>query len=460
MRNAGEDWDESRKSEIVARVVDGTLSVRDAGARYGLSPECIRDWVLTFRRSALHALDDHLRHTLVSQGLCADDLAAAAFSGPLEEMAIADLLQMLEFWRKDGVITVFHDFQESRIWCICGAIADAESGKLRGERAVHRILAIEQGRVVVDFCSTKRAKIVQASTVALLMDAARRKDECSVINRRLGDYLYRIGPNPKPVTATISSAEAAVLRAFETPRTVAGVMAESELGDLETLSIIAELVDRGHLVRGGKASIESIIPGLSEEVSGLALVPAALHPPRPRRLERASSARRMRLMLALALCGLGIAGWFVPRGLMSSWSVDGAKPPERSIVTPVQSVFEARPAPQAFATRRAIEAPELPAASDSDLASSRAGSAQPEASSAPASSAPPASRAPSRSQRPPPKPVARDPREPAPLPTGEVESGANESEGVSPPAPAPSEEAKEPRMRIIDEEPPTMRILE
>jgi hypothetical protein len=457
MRNAGEDWDEGRKSEIITRVIDGTLTVRDAGARYGLSPECIRDWVLTFRRSALHALDDHLRQTLVSQGLCADDLSAAAFSGALEEMAIADLLQMIEFWRKDGVITVFHDFQESRIWCSSGAIADAESGKLRGERAVHRILALEQGRVVVDFCSIHRAKIVQPSTVALLMDAARRKDECGVLNRRLGDYLYRLGSNPRPASATLSLAEAAVLRAFEAPRSVAGVVAESPLGDLETLQVISELVERGQLARAGKASMESIVPSASEEVSGFALAPIAPQPASPRRVQRSRSARR-RLALALALCGLGIAGWFVPRGLFSSSNEHGTKAPAFPHPTLAPGTLEARPSPPELREPARSPAPEASSASNSDPVDPPP-LRMPEAAGTPASSVPPAAGLPSHRRRPPANPSA--PAAPAkpPLPT-KVESGAGVPEQAPLPASATSEEPQPPRMRIIDEEPPAMRVLE
>jgi hypothetical protein len=49
--NIGDDWDDAHKSEIVACIVAGTLSIRHACDRYGLSPERIRDWVMLSPRT-------------------------------------------------------------------------------------------------------------------------------------------------------------------------------------------------------------------------------------------------------------------------------------------------------------------------------------------------------------------------------------------------------------------------
>src|SRR6185369_14290008 len=131
-------WSEQDKASLVREVMSGALSVSDACARHGLSQDCLRNWVLMFRHSAIEAFDEHLRQTLVPQGIAVGDSVAAGFNGSLSDIALADLIQTLTLARRDGVITISQHGAESRIWCADGEIVDAESGRLHGELALYR----------------------------------------------------------------------------------------------------------------------------------------------------------------------------------------------------------------------------------------------------------------------------------------------------------------------------------
>src|SRR5262245_243536 len=121
----GGAWNDQDKADLVREVMSGTLSVHEACARHGLSQEAVRGWILMFRRSAVEAFDEHLRQTLARQGIDLSDAFGPGFAGTLDDIGVADLIQTLELGRRDGVITVSQDGEESRIWCAGGEIVDA-----------------------------------------------------------------------------------------------------------------------------------------------------------------------------------------------------------------------------------------------------------------------------------------------------------------------------------------------
>jgi hypothetical protein len=454
--NTGDDWDDARKSELVARLVAGTMSIRQACDRHGLLPERIRDWVMVFRRSALQAFDDHLRETLVSQGLDADNLAAVAFNGTLDDIAISDLLQTMTMGRRDGVITVSHDGQQSRIWFAAGAIVDAESGRLRGEQALYRILALEHGRVVADFCPVRRSQAIQMPTMALLIDGARRKDECALLKQRLGDRLYRTAPQAAGANA-MSSAEAALLSVFAVPRTVADVVVESDLGDLETLRVISECVSDHRLLPCGRASLDSVAPAPRESFLIQASVLSVLPPPCATRVERAPLWGRFRVGLAAALCAIGIAGGFLLPRLASPWREEAAAPPPPSgdglpaASSPLAVADEQPAASSASGQPRRDGALAPPLAAERAVPSTSVANERPDDLRERGVSASATAHADNPSSR---------PRRSSAGPALERAS-ARADESAPPGSVAAIEHPDQPRMRMIDEEEtPSIRILE
>ena len=180
-------WGDDRKALLIAQIVNGDISVKEACRQYGLSLNHIKEWVDLYRYSARHALDDQLTDILKRQGIETTDLDSAEFYGNLGDIDLTDLLQTIEMGRKDGVITLRHDGAESKIWFVGGQIVDAQSGKLRGELAAYQVLACSEGRVFARFHAIQRERTILSTTGALFLEAARRKDECAVLKKSLGE---------------------------------------------------------------------------------------------------------------------------------------------------------------------------------------------------------------------------------------------------------------------------------
>jgi hypothetical protein len=95
----------------------------------------------------------------------------------------------------------------------------------------------------------RRARSVHTPTQTLLLESARRKDECAVIEKRLGGgrrVYFTVASAHAPGAA--SSIDAALLAAFEGGARIDAIRASSALDDLALMQAIGRLVERGQLV--------------------------------------------------------------------------------------------------------------------------------------------------------------------------------------------------------------------
>lgn len=301
-KESSKAWDDAKKSALVAQIVSGKLSVKSACERHDLSPETIQDWVRVFRRTTLQAFDEHLRQTFLIQGADAAALGTAEYTGTLDDIPIADLIQTFQMGGKGGVITITRDGEHSHIWCDKGEIIDAESGSLKGEAAIYRILNFERGQVLADFHSEPRQRTIDAPGNLLLLEAARRKDESARLIDRLGDRaVYR---SSDPPAVACNDVEREVIALCDGERSLKEVVARSERGDLETLSAISSLVERHQLVQYG-VSVAPPAPSSAITISkdtphnGVSFLPLVAS-------QRIEAPRRSRSPLAFVGAGLAL----------------------------------------------------------------------------------------------------------------------------------------------------------
>lgn len=235
---------DEQKSALVDRIIQGELTPAQARQQHGLSSAELKEWVRVYRREARRALDERVKTALSTHGMDVQDLTAAEFSGDVRELAIAELLQTVQFGRKNAEIRIDHERQQSRIWCVEGDVVDARSARLEGEAAVYRLLALERGRVHADFGPVQRERSISLSTQALLMEGARRHDEGRELRRKIGDLEVTYVPSSRSLSPEVraTTAQFGVLRLFDGIRSVEEVVRESSTPDLETLTIISQLL--------------------------------------------------------------------------------------------------------------------------------------------------------------------------------------------------------------------------
>ena len=248
---------DEQKTELVGQVLRGELTPRQACQREGVSEDELKQWVRDYTRAARRAVDDQVAAELAAHGLEVDELPATEFSGSLGNMGVADLIQTIQYGKKDAQIRIDHAGQTSQLWCIEGDVVDAVSARLTGAAAVYRILSLEQGRIHADFSPVQRTRTIHASTQALMLEAAKRADECAQIRTRLGDTLNIYVPSRSaPPESEIEPDQADVLRAFDGERSIEQVVHDSEFPDLETLGMVARLLEQEWLVNKPFAGVK------------------------------------------------------------------------------------------------------------------------------------------------------------------------------------------------------------
>jgi formylglycine-generating enzyme required for sulfatase activity len=241
--------DEEQKGMLVRQILRGELSPREACERQGLSELELRQWVRDYTRLARRAVDDQLTATLAAHGLDVEELPTAEFSGSLSEIGVGELIQTIQYGKKDGLLRLEHAGELSQLWCIEGDVVDAQSARLTGAAAVYRILDIEEGWLYATFAPVERPRTIHASTQALLLEAAKRADECRDIRARLGDMLNVYVPSASaPSDSDVEPEQGEMLRAFDGERSVEQIVHDSEFPDLETLVMISRLMEQEWLV--------------------------------------------------------------------------------------------------------------------------------------------------------------------------------------------------------------------
>jgi len=97
--------------------------------------------------------------------------------GSLEDIDIADILQLMEIQRKNGTLTLDFEGAVGRVHIKDGMMVHAEYGKFTGEKAVFRMLSKAKGSFHFDPREHNVSRTINRPTTSVLMDAAREIDE-------------------------------------------------------------------------------------------------------------------------------------------------------------------------------------------------------------------------------------------------------------------------------------------
>ena len=265
--DAAQGHSDEQKSALVERILRGDISAEEACREHALSESELKEWVSAHRRIARRTQEEQLSAALSARGLPHEDAPISEFTGSLESLALAELIQTIEYGRKDAQIRVDHDGAQSHIWCEQGQVVDARSGPLAGAAAVYRLLSLRHGRVYARFLRSERTRTIHASTAALLLEAAQRYDECRELRDRIGDTsaVYVASPNAWAAEARLAPETWQMLRAFDGVSSVERVVATRNTPELESLTEIAALLEQGLLMPRPAPSSPQWLPLSSEQ---------------------------------------------------------------------------------------------------------------------------------------------------------------------------------------------------
>lgn len=299
----------------------------DAGAPLVREPagrDHEQEWLRGLHRSVLAAFDEQLKRALIRGGVAPEVLPGPELTVSLADISIIDWIQAIQLFAKHAVITVIHDETQSRLWCSSGELVDAESGRLRGEAALYRIASLERGQVVTELREEPRPRRIRASTPGLLLEAARRKDESALLRGRLGNlgrFFQSAGFHGAAAARRqrpLDPGEATTLDLFPHPRRLVDALADSALGELETLAALDNLIRAGRLIEAPAAAIETPPPSVPAE-DGAARFDSVAPIARSRPAERAvASSGRSWGSTAVVALSVAAAAWLGARS--AAWS--------------------------------------------------------------------------------------------------------------------------------------------
>lgn len=235
---------------------------------------------------------DHLcRRVEAARDLKGD---AREIEGGLSQLPLPDLLQILAMNRRTGRLTLANGAEKGEIQLSSGQPVNARVGEIEGEKALFRLIAWREGTFAFVPGPAPLRALVNRAMEDVLLEGMRQSDERERLFADLppiGQLLQRTPDaadlvEPHPVTAE-------VLQLLRAPRRISEVLDLTDSPDLEVLSAIGALLQRGIIERVAGAEL----------TDGPLLGAAEVHALRGR-LMRGRSARTT-LVTKVVVCGSG-----------------------------------------------------------------------------------------------------------------------------------------------------------
>ncbi len=104
-------------------------------------------------------------------------LGSRGVSGSLQEMGLADLVQVLAQARKTGNLKIRARGEAGEIHFLEGAVVNAQIGELKAEPAFYAMVKLTEGEFALDPSFKPTTRVIQQSAEALLLEGMRRMDE-------------------------------------------------------------------------------------------------------------------------------------------------------------------------------------------------------------------------------------------------------------------------------------------
>jgi CheY-like chemotaxis protein len=215
--------------------------------------------------------------------------------GTLSQLSIADLMQILALNRRTGKLSLVRGTDRGEIHVADGKPVNARAGAVEGEKALFRLLSWTEGSFELHASAPAGKPRINRSMDEALLEAMRHGDEVGRLLPSLPPrnvWLHvppdvERPPDPHPVTAQ-------VLEALAQPRTMAELLDLAPATDLELLSALSALMQKG---------VVRVAEETGQGQGGPLLGPAEVHALRTRIFRGRPSARAA--VAKVFVCGHG-----------------------------------------------------------------------------------------------------------------------------------------------------------
>jgi CheY-like chemotaxis protein len=172
------------------------------------------------------------------------------FRGDLQQVSVPDLLQLLSMNRRTGSLTLLTPTGQGEVRLTDGEIVDAIFRRIEGTKALYRLIAETEGTFSFVTGTAHQLRRIAEPTHLLLLEGLRHADEIRRLLEQLAASQDALQSTllPGPVEPPLSEIETLVLSSLEAPKTATALLDDISFPDLDILTTVDTLVQRG-LVR-------------------------------------------------------------------------------------------------------------------------------------------------------------------------------------------------------------------
>jgi hypothetical protein len=183
-----------------------------------------------------------------------------AFQGSLKELPLPDIIQLVSVSGKTGMFSLTSGASKGEIYLRDGQIVHAEVGKLREEEAVYEMAIWRDGEFVFIPGKETQHTSIRRSNTNLLMEAARRIDEWSILSKKIpSTQMVPVFTNQATTTSvSLTPQEWMLISKTDERRTIEELAIAVGMSPFEVCKLLYGLITSGLLtLRESLASLPS-----------------------------------------------------------------------------------------------------------------------------------------------------------------------------------------------------------
>ncbi len=173
----------------------------------------------------------------------------SSLSGSTSEMALPDLLQMFGLNQKTGLLQISKiGFPNGEIAVESGRIIAAGVGKIRGQKALFRLLRWEDAQFeVAPLMDHESDPDLSESIEQLLLEGMRQIDELAHMEKDLSLSGKRIAVKKRPPQSEMTPREQELFKVLESGKEMTGILDALPWTDYEVYRMVAHFIKKGAL---------------------------------------------------------------------------------------------------------------------------------------------------------------------------------------------------------------------